>query len=164
MRKDLSRCHLCGDRTTSCACYLSGGSASQRQFYAPCFGHALPLPNLPRKHYTFLDSLGRITVLAPKRSEVDFRRLKMYHGSLKVVPAITYPFQRKEIPYYRGLSNKILFEVAYMLRGMDLWGRKDMNISASSHPSLIDHVICGEPVMPAAGYIEMVRSPSVGHP
>lgn len=113
-------------------------------------------PKSPSEAYTFLDSLGRITVLAPKRSEVNFRRLNMYHGSLKVVPAITYPFQRKEIPYYRGLSNQNTFRSRIHATRNGPLGQKDMNISASSHPSLIDHVICGEPVMPAAGYIEMV--------
>ncbi|KAK0447900.1 putative polyketide synthase [Desarmillaria tabescens] len=112
-------------------------------------------PRSPSEAYTFLDSLGRINVLAPKHSEVDFRRLNMYHGSLKIVPAIVYPFQRKEIPYYRGLSNQNTSQSRIRATRNGPLGQKDMNISASSHPSLIDRVICGEPVMPAAGYIEM---------
>ncbi|KAK0200866.1 putative polyketide synthase [Desarmillaria ectypa] len=111
-------------------------------------------PKSPSESHIFLDCLGRITVLGPKCSEVNFRRLNMYHGSLKVVPAIAYPFQRKEIPYYQGSLTQDTSRSHVPTRNGPL-GQKDMNISASSHPSLIDHVISGEPVMPAAGYIEM---------
>ncbi|KAK0480492.1 putative polyketide synthase [Armillaria luteobubalina] len=112
-------------------------------------------PHSPTEPYTFLDCLGRITVLGPKHSQVDFRRLNMYHGTLKVVPAIAYPFQRKELPYYRGPSMQNTSRGHVRIARNGPLGQNDMNISASSHPSLIDHVICGEPIMPAAGYIEM---------
>ncbi|KAK0216124.1 putative polyketide synthase [Armillaria fumosa] len=112
-------------------------------------------PHSPSEPYTFLDCLGRITVLGPKHSQVDFRRLNMYHGTLKVVPAISYPFQRKELPYYRGPSMQNISRGHVRIARNGPLGQNDMNISASSHPSLIDHVICGEPIMPAAGYIEM---------
>ncbi|KAK0189611.1 thiolase-like protein [Armillaria mellea] len=112
-------------------------------------------PHSPTEPYTFLDCLGRIAVLGPKHSQLDFRRLNMYHGTLKDVPTFAYPFQRKEIPYYRGPSTQNTAQGCVRIARNGPLGQKDMNISASSHPSLIDHVICGEPIMPAAGYIEM---------
>ncbi|KAK0461850.1 uncharacterized protein EV420DRAFT_1527612 [Desarmillaria tabescens] len=112
-------------------------------------------PKPPNEPYTFLDCLGRLAVLGCKHAGIDFRQLNMHSGSPKNVPTIPYPFQRKHIPYYRGPSALITLENNVRKTRHGPLGQSNMNISASTHPSLVDHVICGEPVMPAAGYIEM---------
>ncbi|KAK0453924.1 hypothetical protein EV421DRAFT_720319 [Armillaria borealis] len=112
-------------------------------------------PKTPSEPYTFLDCLGRLAVLGCKHASVDFRQLNMHSRSPNNIPTIPYPFQRKHIPYYRGPSTFSTLENSARKTRRGPLGQSDMNISALTHPSLVDHVIHGEPIMPAAGYIEM---------
>ncbi|KAK0190671.1 hypothetical protein F5146DRAFT_1194907 [Armillaria mellea] len=112
-------------------------------------------PKTPSETYTFLDCLGRLAVLGCKHASVDFRQLNMHSRSPNNILTIPYPFQRKDIPYYRGPSTFSTLENNARKTRHGPLGQSDMNISAFTHPSLVDHVIHGEPIMPAAGYIEM---------
>lgn len=109
----------------------------------------------PSEPYTFLDCLGRLAVLGCKHASVDFKQLNMHSRSPDNMPTIPYPFQRKHIPYYRGPSMFGTLESNARRTRHGPLGQSDMNISAFTHPSLVDHVIRGEPIMPAAGYVEM---------
>lgn len=75
--------------------------------------------------------------------------------SAKDVELPEYPFVRKHVPYQPESSNA----VARQLTGRrGPLGGPNLRVNALTHPLLAQHVIKGEPIMPAAGYLEMVST------
>ncbi|EJD43640.1 ketoacyl-synt-domain-containing protein [Auricularia subglabra TFB-10046 SS5] len=96
----------------------------------------------------FLSSIGELCALG--RLGVDFRAI----AGAKAEPlpvAADYPFSRKVIPsgHLSGES------VRFSKRRRGPLNYDGMRINQETHPSLSDHVIKGEAIMPAAGYLEM---------
>ncbi|KAJ6512896.1 hypothetical protein C8R45DRAFT_1206846 [Mycena sanguinolenta] len=100
---------------------------------------------------TYLKFVGQLVVLGS--TAVDFRRLNeldhILHGILPIKP---YPFQRKDIPYYPETSAIVKRQMAPRNGPLN---SPFLHISAQTHPSLSHHIIQGEPIMPAAGFLEM---------
>lgn len=97
-----------------------------------------------------LQALGKLTVLG--HNSVDFNQLNSTPKSTKLdVPLPPYPFHRKDLPYFSGsMVNTTASSNRPLL--------SDQLISdAMSSPQLTDHYIRDESIMPAAGYVEMVR-------
>ncbi|OBZ73483.1 Nonribosomal peptide synthetase 14 [Grifola frondosa] len=62
-----------------------------------------------------------------------------------------YPFARKEVPYLAPTP-----EVSRQRqRRNGPLNYPQLQVNAKTHPALADHIIKGEPIMPAAGYMEM---------
>ena len=64
-----------------------------------------------------------------------------------------YPFSPKSIPWVSHTP-----EIARQCQQRNgPMNYPQLAINARTHPVLADHAIKGEPIMPAAGFIEMVR-------
>ncbi|KZT66074.1 hypothetical protein DAEQUDRAFT_752280 [Daedalea quercina L-15889] len=96
---------------------------------------------------TFMDSLGKLVAAG---YGIDFDALC---GIVDLPDRVisSFPFARKEVPYYAPT-----FEVArqHQPRNGPL-NYPQIRINTKTHPELAEHVIKDEPIMPAAGYLEM---------
>jgi len=100
----------------------------------------------------FLESVGLLSNLG--YNFIDFNSLNGCssldsHSSIPV-----YPFQRKHIPYYPDSSSIVTSQNETRNGPLN---HKRLRMNAQSHPTLAQHVIRGEAIMPAAGFIEMVN-------
>jgi acyl transferase domain-containing protein len=96
----------------------------------------------------FLRALGTLICLGSNR--VDFQALNG-PTPLKGVSLPSYPFNRKTIPYcspshHAALTHNRNGPLNY----------KGMALNMLTHPDLAEHVIKGEPILPATAYLEMV--------
>ena len=64
-----------------------------------------------------------------------------------------YPLARRPVPWTAPTAHIARIRA---LRAGPL-NAPQLALSAQTHPGLAQHVIKGEPIMPAAGFIEMVR-------
>ena len=102
----------------------------------------------------FLGALGQL--IAAGHTCVDFDAL--YGGIASVgaerVKTPAYPFARKVVPW--AVDSAVLARQRQHRNGP--MNYPQLAINTRTHPGLADHVIKGEPIMPAAGFIEMVSS------
>ena len=66
-------------------------------------------------------------------------------------PLPSYPFNTKAVPYH---SDSASFNRQFQGRNGPL-NYSGLRVNTQTHPVLAQHVIKGEPIMPAAGFIEM---------
>lgn len=100
-----------------------------------------------------LDCLGRLTVLG--YNFIDFAKLnqtKSNHQSLNS-PLPRFPFNRRHFHFHP--SDSFAAQHQMVMRNGPL-NYPNLRISSQTHPLLADHIIRGEPIMPAAGYLEMI--------
>jgi acyl transferase domain-containing protein len=99
-----------------------------------------------------LQFLGKLTVAG--HNCVDFTILNSATCSESKIKLPAYPFLKKRFPlfpesrepnYHHGPIN-----------------RSHLKLNSDTHPTLSEHVIRGEPIWPAAGFLEMVRHTHVG--
>ena len=64
-----------------------------------------------------------------------------------------YPFAPKTVPW-RTQSAQIVRQLQHRNGPLNY---SQLQVNVHTHPDLADHIIKGEPIMPAAGFIEMVR-------
>jgi acyl transferase domain-containing protein len=84
-------------------------------------------------------------------SDIDLLALAgSQDGLLAKLPA--YPFAPKQLPMFTPSSVVTRYRQA---RNGPL-NYPQLRVNSQTHPSLAQHIIKGEPIMPAAGYIEMV--------
>lgn len=97
----------------------------------------------------FLSALGKLVVAG--YNTINFDTL---YGAAKKFPATLppYPFAPKTIPY-RIPSSAIVRQLQHRNGPLNY---PQLEVNIHTHPELADHVIKGEPIMPAAGFIEMV--------
>lgn len=101
--------------------------------------------------FEFMTALGK--VVAAGHNCVNFDALYGAAGAYTgVLPA--YPFARKHLPWYYNTPEVI--RQRQLRKGPLNYPQLQMNVK--THPGLADHVMKGEPIMPAAGFIEMVCS------
>jgi acyl transferase domain-containing protein len=86
---------------------------------------------------------------------IDFKALNFNVGSARDVALPAYPFQRKQMGYGRGTGSSSTNGEHKAVLGPLV--RHNATISAATHPEIAEHVIRGEPVMPGAAYLEMVK-------
>ncbi|KAH9934268.1 putative polyketide synthase [Fomitopsis serialis] len=99
------------------------------------------------------------TVLSPlkrsKSSEVGYTGVDMdvLYGTAESAGAAIppYPFARKEVPY---VAQTLEITRQRQARHGPL-NYRQLRINTQTHPGLADHVIKNEPIMPAAGFLEM---------
>ncbi|KAG2030868.1 hypothetical protein BDR03DRAFT_973938 [Suillus americanus] len=96
----------------------------------------------------FLDALGKLAVAG--HCCIDFNILS--GGIVADVPKLpSYPFSRKKLLLY-PISPSIK-KICQPRNGPLNYSQ--LRINAQTHPYLAQHVIQGEPIMPAAGFLEM---------
>ena len=96
----------------------------------------------------FVSALGKL--VAAGYSCVDFDVL---YGHVERTKAPTYPFALKSVPWFVETP-----EIARQRQSRNgPMNYPQLAINVKTHPGLADHVIKGEPIMPAAGFVEMVR-------
>jgi len=104
------------------------------------------------EHIDVLHILGKVT--SAGYNGVDFTTLNGRTCSEFALPLPAYPFVKKRYPLYPdtpGVAKQM--EVP---RGPINHAYLRMN--KDTHPMLAEHIIRGQPIMPAAGYLEMVSS------
>ncbi|KZT01344.1 ketoacyl-synt-domain-containing protein [Laetiporus sulphureus 93-53] len=96
-----------------------------------------------------LTSLGQIILMG--HNSVDFRKLTSYAAFERDFEPPPYPFMKKNVPYLPQYSHILRKQMGFR---RPLSG-EDMRINSLTHPDIAQHVINGEPIMPAAGFLEM---------
>ncbi|KAH7906790.1 hypothetical protein BJ138DRAFT_1071251 [Hygrophoropsis aurantiaca] len=107
-------------------------------------------PETYHEHATLLKSLGQLVVLG--HNVVDFNVLNN-HASKPQIQLAPYPFALKHVPYLPAFSPVLRRQFGAC--GGPL-SRENLRINSSTHPEIGQHIINGEPIMPAAGFLEMV--------
>ncbi|KAJ7123111.1 hypothetical protein C8R44DRAFT_735702 [Mycena epipterygia] len=106
--------------------------------------------DLPSEHTELLTFCGRLTMLG--HNCVDFAALNGIGSPAAVdVELPTYPFLKKAFPLYPDTPGV----VKQMASRRGPLNHDFLRINKSTHPVLAEHVICGEPIMPASGFLEM---------
>ncbi|KAH9942788.1 ketoacyl-synt-domain-containing protein [Amylocystis lapponica] len=96
----------------------------------------------------FLECLGKLATAG--YNGIDFDALCGTAGNAgELTPP--YPFTRKEVPYLAD-TPEIARQKQQRHGPLNF---PQLRVNAKTHPGIADHVIKGEPIMPAAGYIEM---------
>ncbi|KAI0068636.1 hypothetical protein BV25DRAFT_1910396 [Artomyces pyxidatus] len=95
-----------------------------------------------------LDCLGKLAVAGYNGLDFDVLCGTLPSDGLRLPP---FPFARKEIP---ALASTPEIARQHQPRKGPL-NYPQLRINAETHPGLADHVIKGEPIMPASGYVEM---------
>ena len=98
---------------------------------------------------TFLDCLGKVTMLG--HNFVDFSALNDHPTLDSDFSLPSYPFNTKAVPYH---SESVSFYRQFQDRNGPL-NYSGLRVNSQTHPILAQHVIKGEPIMPASGFIEM---------
>lgn len=88
---------------------------------------------------------------------IDFRALNEVETLDRSIELPPYPFVRKSIPYLPGCSTTLRRQLGGVVRPLSGDG---LRVNQATHPELAQHVINQEPIMPAAGYLEMVCPPN----
>ncbi len=98
----------------------------------------------------FLTALGKLVVAG--HNGVNFDALT---GGAKLVGKVPqYPFAPKTVPW-RMQTAEIVRQTQHRNGPLNY---PQLQVNIQTHPDLADHIIKEEPIMPAAGFIEMVRS------
>ncbi|KAF9466964.1 polyketide synthase [Collybia nuda] len=98
----------------------------------------------------FLEAIGRIAQLG--YNNISFPTL---HGNDQPnfnISTPPYRFAPKLIPYYPESSQMV---AKYLRNRIGPLNYADLKFNTATHPELAEHVIRGEAIMPAAGFIEM---------
>ncbi len=101
----------------------------------------------------FLESLGRLVMMG--HNTINFAALNQQHSVSSDLDVPAYPFAKRFIPYLPESSSGISRQLRPRNGPLNY---PDLRINTLTHPELAQHVIKGEPIMPAAGYIEMVQT------
>lgn len=100
--------------------------------------------------YGLLETLGKL--IAAGYNSVNFDVLCGAMGSNGITLS-PFPLARKDVPYLAPTP-----EMARQRQSRNgPLNYPQLQVNSKTHPALAEHVIKGEPIMPAAGYIEMVH-------
>lgn len=97
----------------------------------------------------FLAAIGQLTVSGV--NSVDFSALTSHPRHVPDIRLPAYPFTPKSISYH---SETPSYYRQFEARNGPL-NFPGLRINSQTHPVLAEHVIKGEPIMPAAGFMEM---------
>ncbi|KAH7925399.1 polyketide synthase [Leucogyrophana mollusca] len=128
--------------------YIVSMGATSSSVICPMIRAKLPSPY--HEGQILLQTLGRLATLG--YNFLNFRSLTNCSFSGIDISLPPYPFCKKDVPYYPENSRMVARQMSSRNGPLN---RPEMKLSAQTHPELAQHVIRGEPIMPAAGYIEM---------
>ncbi|KAI0944350.1 Type I Iterative Polyketide synthase (PKS) [Taiwanofungus camphoratus] len=98
--------------------------------------------------YTLVESLGKLVTAGQNSLNFDVL-CGVANSRESTLPS--FPLARKDIPYLAPTQ-----EIARQRQHRNgPLNYPQLQINAKTHPALAEHIIKGEPIMPAAGYIEM---------
>ncbi|KAJ7628955.1 acyl transferase domain-containing protein [Roridomyces roridus] len=97
------------------------------------------------EHHDLLEFLGKLT--AAGYNGVNFASLNSTSSSAFKLKLPPYPFLNKQFPLFP--------EPTTPSRSYGPVNRPRLRLNRDTHPTLAEHVIRGEPIWPAAGFIEM---------
>jgi acyl transferase domain-containing protein len=118
-----------------------------------CFMKRAKVPSTSSEPITFLQGVAHLSLIG--YTEIDFHSLNDTRPSAKD-RSTPYPFLRKDIPFCPESPKTTLFSRSNEWSGPLL--HAGLRLNALTHPKLAEHVIMGEPILPAAGFLEMVMS------
>ncbi|KAJ7157757.1 putative polyketide synthase [Mycena filopes] len=98
-----------------------------------------------REHHDILQLLGRLT--AAGHNCVDFTLLNSATASELKLVFRAYPFLKKQFPLFPETREPTFHHGPI--------NRSHLRLNRDTHPTLSEHVIRGEPIWPAAGFLEM---------
>lgn len=130
------------------ASYLSSMFGDSSNVVCPARRPKTGAPTAER--FDLLDFVGKFT--SAGHNGVDFVTLNgkaCYESKVKLPP---YPFVKKQFPLYPETGG-YLKQIASRLGPLNY---PYLRVNKDTHSILGEHVIRGEPIMPAAGFIEMV--------
>ncbi|EIN05353.1 polyketide synthase [Punctularia strigosozonata HHB-11173 SS5] len=99
---------------------------------------------------SFLSCVGQLSVLGINSIDMEALTGRSFASIDLSLPA--YPFAPKRIPLYPEDSKMVAR--SRKARHAPLTGKR-LRVSAETHPDLAQHIIREEPIMPAAGFLEM---------
>ncbi|KAF9047970.1 hypothetical protein BDP27DRAFT_1434385 [Rhodocollybia butyracea] len=102
------------------------------------------------EHESLLTALG--TIAAAGYNGIDFAGLCGWKGRAPRISTPAYPFVKKNIEYWPEVSTTLHRQMNKRKGPLNF---PDLRINVGTHPELADHLINSEPIMPAAGFIEM---------
>ncbi|KZT25643.1 hypothetical protein NEOLEDRAFT_1178119 [Neolentinus lepideus HHB14362 ss-1] len=102
----------------------------------------------PVELHGLVEFIGKLVVAG--YHTVDFDRLSGCYTETEL-PQAPYPFARRDVPYV-GLSREITRMKQHRNGPLNY---PQLQVNVKTHPALAEHVIKDEPIMPAAGYLEM---------
>ncbi|KAH9934350.1 uncharacterized protein B0H18DRAFT_1188403 [Fomitopsis serialis] len=104
-----------------------------------------------QEHTVLLTTIGQLA--ASGYNGINFRALNsidvLDHDAIQLPP---YPFLRKPVPYLPRYSRLLQKQLGHLVRPLSGDG---LRVNRATHPELAQHVINHEPIMPAAGFLEM---------
>ncbi|KIK63373.1 polyketide synthase [Collybiopsis luxurians FD-317 M1] len=101
----------------------------------------------------FLKAIGHVAVMGHR--SIDLSALNGNLFSSIQLPLPEYPFARKHVPIYPESSAMVARQLASGLGSGQLLAKPGIRLGVHTHRDLAGHVIRGEPIMPAAGFLEM---------
>lgn len=102
----------------------------------------------------FMDFTGRLVCAGYPGVDMD-----VLYGTAEMAQVPPFPFARKEVPYTAPT-----FEISRRQQSRNgPLNYPQLRVSAQTHSGLADHVIKNEPIMPAAGFLEMVCAVHSAH-
>nr|WGJ61595.1 SHPKS2 polyketide synthase 2 [Sanghuangporus sanghuang] len=109
----------------------------------------------PQNHHesiAFLGCLGKLMSRGLAKVDVSaINGIRSIDSAEVSLPP--YPFLRRYVQYYPDQSVLITRQLAVRNGAMD---GSHVRINSKTHPVLAEHLIKGEPIMPASGYLEMI--------
>ena len=106
---------------------------------------------------SLLTAIGQL--VAAGYSQVDFHALNGLPEGTPVPRMATppYPFAKKHVEYFPELSRIMYRQMSSKAGPLNF---PELRVNVATHPELAEHLINSEPIMPAAGFIEMVCHPT----
>lgn len=105
------------------------------------------------EHREFLEFLGKFT--SAGHNNLNFTTLNGRACYDTKITLPSYPFLKKQFPLYPATSGLI----KQIARRNGPINHPYLKVNKDTHPILAEHIVRGEPIMPAAGFIEMVTQP-----
>ncbi|PCH38980.1 thiolase-like protein [Wolfiporia cocos MD-104 SS10] len=102
-----------------------------------------------------LHALGQLIVAG--FNSVNFGALNSWEHSNRRVELPPYPFVKRSIPYLPERSTILEKQFGALRRPLACSG---LRMNASTHPDIAEHIINDEPILPAAGFVEMALESS----
>jgi acyl transferase domain-containing protein len=108
-----------------------------------------PRDQSPVEQSTFVSGVGQLVCAG---YNVDFNVLNDNFDVERKIQLPPYPFKKKAVPFH---ADNPSYNRRFSSR-QHILVDPNLRLNAATHPLLAQHVIHGVPIMPAAGYIEMV--------
>ncbi|KAJ3795783.1 polyketide synthase [Lentinula aff. detonsa] len=101
----------------------------------------------------FLKAVGHVAVLGHRSIDLASFNENLFSNIQLQMPQ--YPFARKHVPFYPESSVIVARQLAPGQGSGRLLAKPGVRLGIHTHRGLAEHIIRGEPIMPAAGFLEV---------